>query len=86
MFGGKLLIQPEKSSLEKQLNAFFSDKKDKVKQEHINVNFLQTILMALADEGHVEKAIKTAFKFHVANSLSTYLFSYLMTQNCREMP
>ena len=36
-----------------------------MKQEHIGVNFHQTILMALADEGHVEKAIKTAFKFHV---------------------
>ena len=57
-----------------------------MKQEHIGISFHQTILMALADEGHVEKAIKTAFKFHVTNSLATYLFSYLMTQNCREMP
>ena len=57
-----------------------------MKQEHIGVSFHQTILMALADEGHVEKAIKTAFKFHEASSLSTHLFSYLLTQNCREMP
>ena len=52
-----------KSSLKWQLNAFFSDKKMvKLKQGYIGVRFRPTLLMALADKGHVEKNNKDSIQ------------------------
>ena len=56
----------------------------KLKQGYIGVRFRPTLLMALADKGHVEKTIKTAFRNHEARSLSVHLLSYLLRQKIAE--